>query len=120
MYFPRNWEFGSALSKLRNFGGWGRFEPPKPPLGTPLLGAIAPWKNNVLKVKHLAIKKVFQHMKQKLIATCYQSLIKQLNEHLRHQDNLCRVLDTCCRNADSQFAFQFRTVAILTHLVCIP
>jgi hypothetical protein len=20
MYFPRNWEFGSALSKLRNFG----------------------------------------------------------------------------------------------------
>jgi hypothetical protein len=23
MYFPRNWEFGSALSKLRNFGGWG-------------------------------------------------------------------------------------------------
>ena len=31
MYFPRNWEFGSALSKLRNLGG---FEPP--PLGTPL------------------------------------------------------------------------------------
>jgi hypothetical protein len=27
MYFPRNWEFGSALSKLRNFGG---FEPPHP------------------------------------------------------------------------------------------
>jgi hypothetical protein len=21
MYFPRNWEFDSALSKLRNFGG---------------------------------------------------------------------------------------------------
>jgi hypothetical protein len=21
MYFPRNWAFGSALSKLRNFGG---------------------------------------------------------------------------------------------------
>jgi hypothetical protein len=21
MYFPRNWKFGSALSKLRNFGG---------------------------------------------------------------------------------------------------
>jgi hypothetical protein len=31
MYFPRNWEFGSALSKLRNFGGG--FESP---LGTPL------------------------------------------------------------------------------------
>jgi hypothetical protein len=33
MYFPRNWEFGSALSKLRNnFGGGGEFETPKPPL----------------------------------------------------------------------------------------
>jgi hypothetical protein len=28
MYFPRNWEFGSALSKPRNFGGG--FEPPNP------------------------------------------------------------------------------------------
>jgi hypothetical protein len=35
MYFPRNWEFGSALSKLQNFGGWGGVEPPTP-LGTPL------------------------------------------------------------------------------------
>jgi hypothetical protein len=26
MYFPRNWDFGSSLSKLRNFGGGG--EPP--------------------------------------------------------------------------------------------
>jgi hypothetical protein len=34
MYFPRNWEFGSGLSKLRNLGGGG-FEPPKP-LGPPL------------------------------------------------------------------------------------
>jgi hypothetical protein len=33
MYFPRNWEFGSALSKLQNFGGvWT----PPPPLDTPL------------------------------------------------------------------------------------
>jgi hypothetical protein len=23
MYIPRNWEFGAALAKLRNFGGWG-------------------------------------------------------------------------------------------------
>ena len=38
MYFPRNWEFGSALSKLRNFGGGGGFEHPQtPPLGTPLI-----------------------------------------------------------------------------------
>jgi hypothetical protein len=36
MYFPRDWEFGSASSKLRNFGG-GVFEHPKPPLGMPLI-----------------------------------------------------------------------------------
>jgi hypothetical protein len=36
MYFPQNWEFGSALSKLRDIGGG--FEPPKLPLGTPLVG----------------------------------------------------------------------------------
>jgi hypothetical protein len=37
MYFQRNWEFGSALSELRNFVGGGGVEPPKhPPLGTPL------------------------------------------------------------------------------------
>ena len=30
MYFPQSWEFGSALSKLRNFRGGG-FEHPKPP-----------------------------------------------------------------------------------------
>jgi hypothetical protein len=35
MYFPRNWEFGLALSKLRNLGGGG-VEPPNTPLGTPL------------------------------------------------------------------------------------
>jgi hypothetical protein len=23
MNFPQNWKFGSALSKLCNFGGWG-------------------------------------------------------------------------------------------------
>ena len=35
MYFPWNWEFGSALSKLRNFGGG--LNTPNPPLGMPLL-----------------------------------------------------------------------------------
>jgi hypothetical protein len=30
MYIPRNWEFGSALLKIRNLGEGG-FEPPKPP-----------------------------------------------------------------------------------------
>jgi hypothetical protein len=40
MYIPRNWEFGPAFSKLRNFGGG--FEPPKhpPPLGTPVFRII--------------------------------------------------------------------------------
>jgi hypothetical protein len=31
MYIPRNWEFGSASAKLRNFGGG------PPPFGTPLV-----------------------------------------------------------------------------------
>jgi hypothetical protein len=37
MYIPPNWEFGSALAKLRNFGGG------LTPLGTPLrqYGVIA-------------------------------------------------------------------------------
>jgi hypothetical protein len=35
VYFPRNWEFGSALSKLRNFGSGG-LNPPTP-FGTPLI-----------------------------------------------------------------------------------
>jgi hypothetical protein len=30
MYFPRTWEFGSALSKLQNFGGGGGFQPLTP------------------------------------------------------------------------------------------
>jgi hypothetical protein len=30
MFFPRNWEFGSALSKLQNFGGGG-LNPQKTP-----------------------------------------------------------------------------------------
>jgi hypothetical protein len=37
MYFPRNWEFGSALSKLWNFGG---FKHPNPTLGTPLVAVF--------------------------------------------------------------------------------
>jgi hypothetical protein len=36
MYFPRNWEFGSALPKLRNFGGGLNTPNPPSPLGTPL------------------------------------------------------------------------------------
>jgi hypothetical protein len=37
MYFPRDWEIGSALSKLRNFWGEGAgLSPPNHPLGTPL------------------------------------------------------------------------------------
>jgi hypothetical protein len=36
MYIPRNWEFGSALSKLRNFGGWGGLNPLTPRYATAL------------------------------------------------------------------------------------
>jgi hypothetical protein len=36
MYFPWNWKFGSALSKLWIFGGEG-VDPLQTPLGTPLL-----------------------------------------------------------------------------------
>jgi hypothetical protein len=35
MYFPWNWEFGSVLSKLRNFGGGGVETPHPPPHRTP-------------------------------------------------------------------------------------
>jgi hypothetical protein len=34
MYIPRNWKFGQAFSKLRNFGGG--LNPPNTPLGTPV------------------------------------------------------------------------------------
>jgi hypothetical protein len=49
MYIPRNSEFGSALSKRRNFGGLGRgLNPPNPaPLSTQLDKPIAQWFWNV-------------------------------------------------------------------------
>jgi hypothetical protein len=37
MYFTRNWEFGSALSKLQNFGVGVEPPPNTPVLGTPLV-----------------------------------------------------------------------------------
>jgi len=40
-YFPRNWEFGSALSRLRNFGGGLNTPNPPPPLGTPVGTGLA-------------------------------------------------------------------------------
>jgi hypothetical protein len=44
MHFPRNWEFGSALSKLRNnFGGVWTSQ--TPPLGTPVASVICPVEN---------------------------------------------------------------------------
>jgi hypothetical protein len=36
MYIPRKWDYGSALAKLRNFGGGGLQPPPNHPSGTPL------------------------------------------------------------------------------------
>ena len=35
--FHNRAEFGTILEGLRNFGGWGGFEHPKPPLGAPLV-----------------------------------------------------------------------------------
>jgi hypothetical protein len=41
MCFPRNWEFGSALSKFRNFGGGGVVWTPQTlPLVTPLVYSL--------------------------------------------------------------------------------
>jgi hypothetical protein len=37
MYFSCNWEFGSTLTKLKEFRGGGGLKSPKPPLGTPLV-----------------------------------------------------------------------------------
>jgi hypothetical protein len=34
MYFPRNWEFGLALSKLQNFGGGFETHKPTPRYAT--------------------------------------------------------------------------------------
>jgi hypothetical protein len=34
MYFPRNWEFGSAVSKLRNLGEGGGLNPNPPRYAT--------------------------------------------------------------------------------------
>jgi hypothetical protein len=41
MYFPWNWEFGSALSKLQNFGGGG-VEPPNAP-------SVRHWSETVVR-----------------------------------------------------------------------
>jgi hypothetical protein len=49
MYFPRNWEFGSALSKLRNFGG---FDPPPPRYAIVIWSGYAQERlNNTLPTK---------------------------------------------------------------------
>jgi hypothetical protein len=49
MHFPRNWEFGSAFSKLRNFG-WGLN--PQPPLGTPFFVFFREMKSPTTKIKY--------------------------------------------------------------------
>jgi hypothetical protein len=43
MYIPRNWEFGSALAKLRKWGGG--LNPPNPPFGIPLHSCITRVQN---------------------------------------------------------------------------
>jgi hypothetical protein len=53
MYISQNWEFGSALAKLRNFGGG--FEPPKVPLryangGKSQLWWIVSWSDHLIQL----------------------------------------------------------------------
>jgi hypothetical protein len=62
MYFPRNWEFGSALSKLRNFGGVEHPNPPSPWYATGqliLIGGQKAWMevltNAVYRAVHLEL-----------------------------------------------------------------
>jgi hypothetical protein len=43
MYFPRNWEFGSALSKLRNSGGGGGWTPNSP---APRYATVCNWQTD--------------------------------------------------------------------------
>jgi hypothetical protein len=40
MYLPRNWKFGSALSKLRNFGGGGVLNPLRYATDIKVLGSL--------------------------------------------------------------------------------
>jgi hypothetical protein len=51
MYFPRNWEFGSALSKLRNFEG-GLNPPNTPPW---YAAALTQHESRIINVKNMYI-----------------------------------------------------------------
>jgi hypothetical protein len=57
MYFPRNWEFSSALSKLQNFGGGLN---PNLPLGMPMLPSMFRelWLQQSSFLAHIDIKAV--------------------------------------------------------------
>jgi hypothetical protein len=80
MYFPRNWEFGSALSKLRNFGGVRTPQPP-PPLGTPLLIPITSTVTNASNiVSFLLVNHEYQTLK--VPEHDFPAILFQL--HLRH------------------------------------
>jgi hypothetical protein len=66
MYIPRNWEFGQAFSKLRNFGG--EVEPPKhpPPLGTPVFNYRQPktaanYHRKSLEILMITLKRCFRN-----------------------------------------------------------
>jgi hypothetical protein len=87
MYFPLNWEFGSALSKLRNFrvGVW---TPPNP-LGTPLNR----WIHNICYHNNLLATLIRMPISPKSRPLCTKDIlevryliikregIKKLNQH---------------------------------------
>jgi hypothetical protein len=61
MYIPRNWKFGSAFSKPRNFGEWGVVELPPPPAARPCteVGKKDKWqkkKIQVIQTQNLIVK----------------------------------------------------------------
>jgi hypothetical protein len=86
MYFPRNWEFGSALSKLRNFGGGGGFgTPPNHPNGKPLTEL-----KRVFRVSHRLLSATFLTVRR----TQRDAILKHIGLHVQHPLFLSHVHET--------------------------
>jgi hypothetical protein len=89
IYFPRNWEFGSALSKLRNFGG--EAEPPQTsPLGTPLLSFHFCRKGKLFKGFRKKGSPSFTNLRVHDFQTHFQQFAVTLLDVNRWQIQFCR------------------------------
>jgi hypothetical protein len=73
VYFPRNWEFGSALSKLRNFGGRG-VEPPPP--------SVCHWRRVYGSFRTLVTN--YQIMQSLTEDSNVQNLLSSYSWHIKH------------------------------------